>query len=686
MTTSAGPDLLALARRDPERALRLTAERLASENLAEPERAWLHHAAGLARLERGELAAARQELDNLPRRASGSGELALTRAWIEFQGGAPRACGATVNAALGALGRLDEGERAWALALRGNALRFLGEPENARSDLDFAVSGLARVSARLAAESWLAGAHNLRAAARLEWGDLPGADSDFAVAARLFAAQGMTERAAGCAHNRGCVALRRGEPRAALRCFEQAERAGLCGEHNPETLVDRAEALLAAGRPEEAREDIVRAAAVLRLEGRATMLAEAVFRLGQCEMAAGEYRIAARCARHCAGVFFSQRRKSWLAASLALHSLAELRGGVAGAGAAALRRADAAGRLGWHTLARELRDALTTAAAVAAGDPREALRWLDRQRASTTPHAAPSWTFTELTSRLGGRTLLHFGVDGDALMAVSVVGGRLTLHRLGPRGALRGALDRFRLSVRAGRGVTAAARTVQGHLIDPVGSLLSPEGLVIVAAPDLAGLCWAELPACRGRPVSLSPSIATLLHADARLAAHSRGSRLWVAGPELAHAEREVRTLAARYGGRVLTGSEARVDVVAAALEGAVTAHLAAHGRVRGGCAGRAGLRLADGELCGDELDTPVRVPDVVVLSACGTGASSLPAALLRRGARAVIASVAEVPDESVTELMHALHENLAAGLAPAMALARAQQVHGTHGFNCYGA
>jgi hypothetical protein len=275
-------------------------------------------------------------------------------------------------------------------------------------------------------------------------------------------------------------------------------------------------------------------------------------------------------------------------------------------------------------------------------------------------------------------------VDGDALVEVSVVAGRFTVRRLASLGEAQGALDRIRLAIRAGRGVAAAARVLQGHVLDPIGDLAGIAGLVVVAPPDLERVCWAELPACRGLPVSVSPSISAWLRASTRPCAAQ--PRVWIAGPGLAHAEREVRTLAARYGGQALVGSEARVEAVRGALPGASTAHLAAHGRVRSDAAGSAGIRMADGVLCDDTLEGLDRVPAVVVLSACGAAGGRLSPALQRMGTRSVIASVSEVSDEAVAGLMSALHEGLAAGTPPAAALARAQRDHGPHGFNCYGA
>jgi hypothetical protein len=327
--------------------------------------------------------------------------------------------------------------------------------------------------------------------------------------------------------------------------------------------------------------------------------------------------------------------------------------------------------------------ALATAAAVASGHPHEVLHWLDRQRALAGPRTEGSWTPTELARRLRGRTLLHFGVDGETLVAVSVAGARVRLHRLGPLGAARSGLDRLHVALRTGCGGASAARALQERILTPVGLSGTSEGLVIVGVPELAGVCWAELPGCRGVPVSVAPSVAAWLHADAREREGRSGPAVWVAGPGLDHAESEVAALAARHGGQSVTGQAARVASVRTALDGAALAHLAAHGTVRGA---HPGIGLADGELRGDELDMLDRVPEVVVLSACGMGASPLPAALLAKGARAVIAGVADVRDESVSKLMLACHEHLAAGLPAATALARAQRNHGPHGFNVYGA
>jgi CHAT domain-containing protein len=71
-----------------------------------------------------------------------------------------------------------------------------------------------------------------------------------------------------------------------------------------------------------------------------------------------------------------------------------------------------------------------------------------------------------------------------------------------------------------------------------------------------------------------------------------------------------------------------------------------------------------------------------------------LTAALLALGTATIVASVVAVPDETTRTLMSAFHRHLAAGLRPALALARAQATGGDGderlvaraGFVCFGA
>jgi CHAT domain-containing protein len=158
-----------------------------------------------------------------------------------------------------------------------------------------------------------------------------------------------------------------------------------------------------------------------------------------------------------------------------------------------------------------------------------------------------------------------------------------------------------------------------------------------------------------------------------------------VAGPRLPGAGPEVAALARRYRDAVrLTARAATADAVLAALDGARLAHVAAHGRFRSDNPQFSALELADGPLTVHDLESLRRPPDLLVLSACDSGLSTvhpgdellgLAASLLGLGTRSVVASLLPVPDDATRRLMVTFHRELdgAGSAAPAEALARAQ-------------
>jgi CHAT domain-containing protein len=152
---------------------------------------------------------------------------------------------------------------------------------------------------------------------------------------------------------------------------------------------------------------------------------------------------------------------------------------------------------------------------------------------------------------------------------------------------------------------------------------------------------------------------------------------VWVAGPGLQHADREVAALHKRWGGALIASGESTVDRVRAALDSAGVVHVAAHGRYRAQAPLYSYLELADGPLYGHDLGT---APRLIVLSAC-EAALSTP---LFPGTRAMIASTVPVADDAAVELVTSFYEHLEHG--PAEALARAQRVCGDRGFVCMGA
>jgi hypothetical protein len=291
-------------------------------------------------------------------------------------------------------------------------------------------------------------------------------------------------------------------------------------------------------------------------------------------------------------------------------------------------------------------------------------------------------------TRSAGRALLAFGQCGDQLVMVSVVDGEFRLRRLADPAALVAAV---RLVEQVGDRHTAADFGAELeellHLSD-VDHHGDREWLVL---PDgvLHALPWGALPTCAGRPVTVIPSLAGWRSRQHRPPA--AGEPVWISGPGLVGAEREVRRLARAHGGRLLVN--ARVDQALAALAGARVAHLAAHGEFRAGVPLLSGVRLGDGTLYGYDLAHLPTAPELVVLAACDTGLatvrggepSGLVSAFLQAGAGTVIAGVLPIPDAAAVPLMTALHAGLARGLSPAAALAHAQAAHGNLGLVCFG-
>ena len=141
-----------------------------------------------------------------------------------------------------------------------------------------------------------------------------------------------------------------------------------------------------------------------------------------------------------------------------------------------------------------------------------------------------------------------------------------------------------------------------------------------------------------------------------------------------AFAQRRLRPITAFAAGHDATAAAVselagRVDVL----------HVAAHGRHSAENPLFSGLELADGTWFGYDIDQLPAVPDVVLLSACEVGRSSvrwgeeligMTAAWLHAGARCVVASPAAVNDNAAHDVLVRVHEALASGADPATALA----------------
>jgi CHAT domain-containing protein len=156
----------------------------------------------------------------------------------------------------------------------------------------------------------------------------------------------------------------------------------------------------------------------------------------------------------------------------------------------------------------------------------------------------------------------------------------------------------------------------------------------------------------------------------------------FVAGPRVAQAKAETSAAAEAWpGSTVLHDGDATAAAVSRLAGEVDVLHVSAHGRHSSENPLFSGFELADGPWFGYDIDPLDSVPDVVLLSACEVGRSTLrggeeligmTAAWLHAGARCVIASAAAINDAVAHDVLVAVHRGLAEGLTPAHALADA--------------
>jgi CHAT domain-containing protein len=207
---------------------------------------------------------------------------------------------------------------------------------------------------------------------------------------------------------------------------------------------------------------------------------------------------------------------------------------------------------------------------------------------------------------------------------------------------------------------------------------LGDRRLVLTPSGVLAGVPWTLLPGLAGRPLTVAQSATSwLARCETPLRAGSAG---FVAGPRVLRAEAEVRAAADAWRrAPVLAGPDATAAAVSELAGRVDVLHVAAHGRHSAENPLFSGLELVDGPWFGYDIDQLPAVPDVVLLSACEVGRSSvrwgeeligMTAAWLHAGARCVVASPAAVNDEAAHDALVRVHEALSVGVDPATALA----------------
>jgi CHAT domain-containing protein/tetratricopeptide (TPR) repeat protein len=287
--------------------------------------------------------------------------------------------------------------------------------------------------------------------------------------------------------------------------------------------------------------------------------------------------------------------------------------------------------------------------------------------------------------------LIAYVVTADRLVGLVVTDQGTRRHDLGQRARLDPLLSGLLpdLDMAAADLPPSLAGSVRGALTDRVSAVadllvapllaeLGDRHVVLTPSGVLAGVPWTLLPGLAGRPVTVAQSATSWL---ARRSTPLRtGSAGFVAGPRVARAEDEVRGAAQAWpDAPVLAGDDATAAAVSALAGRVDVLHVAAHGRHSAENPLFSGLELVDGTWFGYDIDQLDQVPDVVLLSACEVGRSSvrwgeeligMTAAWLHAGARRVIASPAAVNDVAAHDALVRVHEALAAGIDPAAALA----------------
>lgn len=298
-----------------------------------------HHAVGIVLRDHGDLSAAIAELRRGVKLARASGR---PEREADVQ--------ATLGGALAWNGRsrqglaiLDQAVRASrggpagrVLYRRAHTFWDMGRFHEAYQDLSRALPHLRRAGDTV----WEARSLTLRAFVVLGLG-LPGrAAADFSRAEQLFATTGQELEYAKARHNRGVMALSRGDLPEALTYFDEAEgRYDALGETLTELAIDRCMVLLAAGLATEAVQETGTALGrVVPGGGIALKTAELLFAAATAALAAGRPVDARQWARQAQRQFRTQERATWEArASLVL---AEARYAAGEHSAALLRYAE----------------------------------------------------------------------------------------------------------------------------------------------------------------------------------------------------------------------------------------------------------------------------------------------------------------------------------------------------------
>ena len=242
----------------------------------------------------------------------------------------------------------------------------------------------------------------------------------------------------------------------------------------------------------------------------------------------------------------------------------------------------------------------------------------------------------DLHERIGRHALVAYVVAAGRIVAVVATDDTATRIDLGDRAALGqllgGLLPDLDVAAtdlpgalgEAVRGdLTARLDQLSDLLVAPILEQIGDRPVVLTPSAMLAAVPWTLLSGFVGRPVTVAQSAtAWLSRADTPLRTEKAG---FVAGPRVVRAADEVTQSATAWSGALtLTGTDATAAAVSALAAEVDVLHLAAHGRHSADNPLFSGLELADGTWYGYDIDGLAAVPDVVLLSACEVGRSTI--------------------------------------------------------------
>jgi CHAT domain-containing protein len=302
----------------------------------------------------------------------------------------------------------------------------------------------------------------------------------------------------------------------------------------------------------------------------------------------------------------------------------------------------------------------------------------------------------QLLQQLDDHLLVELVALDGTLHAVTAHRGRVRAHAVGSLAAAVREVELVRFMLRRlSRGrpapgalarIDLAGSRLQEALLGPAVRDIHGGPTIIVPPGSLHAVPWAILPALRDTAVRIAPSATTWMRARADRPRRPRRTVL-VIGPGLSGTFDEVTRIASRYEKAIVLGDgTATAGRVLAALDGAWTAHVAAHGVFRADNPLFSSLRLHDGPLTVYDLAGLRRAPHRLILSSCDSGVASpingdellgTISTLVPRGTTSLLASIVPVNDVVTGALMADFHTGLrsGAGFAEALRDARTSRV-----------